>query len=401
MDRFNSPLVVKGLTAYAIERQNGYERHQPEGAPIWREQRRFWTDAILQGMARLEGQAPDPELLEQFDRELELARGSFAAVPASTQLRRKTIQSLRNFVSALEAAGDDRRRQVNVVRELLEDIASHLPWSGADRDLALARDEAERVLCRMTAQMPIRFTRILLGGDAGPGWETGFVSGSVTSAEAVRQTELYRDALRDYPEVTSWPAICTVYVGGDLRFPSKAVNASAFDLEIMNRAGDRFLEEQGVCCAGGIYQMTIPSAPEATQAEETLPAIEYPRLQGCRLLEPEDLDIQERVGAESGWLTFRLDVLADEEAVLGRQLSSEETDTYVQAYTSYNQHTGQVDDTLDIVARSPGGDEWFSCTLTPEAREALKEKMELFCAEEFGERLPGPPEQGQDMGIIM
>ena len=56
MDRFNLPLVVKGLTAYAIERQNGYERHQPEGAPIWREQRRFWTDAILQGMARLEGQ---------------------------------------------------------------------------------------------------------------------------------------------------------------------------------------------------------------------------------------------------------------------------------------------------------------------------------------------------------
>lgn len=401
MNRFNIPPVVKGLTAYAIERQNGYERHQPEDTPIWREQRRFWTDAILQGMARLEGQAPDPELLEQFDRELELARGSFAAVPASTQLRRKTIQSLRNFVSALEAAGDDRRRQVNVVRELLEDMASHLPWAGADNGLDIARDEAERTLRRMTARMPIRFTRILLGGDDGPGWETGFVSGSVTSTEAVRQTELYRDALRDYPEVTNWPAICTVYVGGDLRFPSRAVNASAFDLEIMNRAGDRFLEEQGVCCAGGFYQMTISSALEETQAVEALSAIEYPRLQGCRLLEPEDLDVQERVGAESGWLTFRLDVLADEETVLGRRLSSEEEDTYVQAYTSYNQHTGQVYDTLDIVARSPGGDEWFSCTLTPEVREALKEKMELFCVEEFGEHLPDQPKQGQDMGIIM
>ena len=98
---------------------------------------------------------------------------------------------------------------------------------------------------------------------------------------------------------------------------------------------------------------------------------------------------------------FQFDVLADEQEVFGRQLSSEAEDSYIQAYTSYNEHTGQVDDTLDIVARSPGGDEWFSCTLTPEAREALKEKMELFCAEEFGERLPGPPEQGQDMGIIM
>ena len=401
MNRFNIPPVVKGLTAYAIERQNGYERHQPEDTPIWREQRRFWTDAILQGMARLEGQAPDPELLERFDRGLELARGSFAAVPASPQLQRKTIRSLRNFVSALETAGDDRRRQVNVVRELLEDMASHLPWAGADNGLDIARDEAERTLRRMTARMPIRFTRILLGGDDGPGWETGFVSGSVTSTEAVRQTELYRDALRDYPEVTNWPAICTVYVGGDLRFPSRAVNASAFDLEIMNRTGDRFLEEQGVCCAGGFYQMTLSSALEETQAVEALSAIEYPRLQGCRLLEPEDLDVQERVGAESGWLTFRLDVLADEETVLGRRLSSEEEDTYVQAYTSYNQHTGQVYDTLDIVARSPGGDEWFSCTLTPEVREALKEKMELFCVEEFGEHLPDQPKQGQDMGIIM
>lgn len=147
--------------------------------------------------------------------------------------------------------------------------------------------------------------------------------------------------------------------------------------------------------------MTISSALEETQAVEALSAIEYPRLQGCRLLEPEDLDVQERVGAESGWLTFRLDVLADEETVLGRRLSSEEEDTYVQAYTSYNQHTGQVYDTLDIVARSPGGDEWFSCTLTPEVREALKEKMELFCVEEFGEHLPDQPKQGQDMGIIM
>ena len=51
MNRFNIPLVAEGLTAYAIERQNGWERHQPEDAPPWREQRRLWTDAILQGIA--------------------------------------------------------------------------------------------------------------------------------------------------------------------------------------------------------------------------------------------------------------------------------------------------------------------------------------------------------------
>ena len=83
MGRFNISGVARGLTTYAIERQNGWERHQPEGAPLWQDQRRLWTDAILQGMARLEEQVPDPKLMEQFDRELEQASGSAAPVPTA------------------------------------------------------------------------------------------------------------------------------------------------------------------------------------------------------------------------------------------------------------------------------------------------------------------------------
>lgn len=94
MSRFNIPLVAKGLTAYAIERQNGWERHQPEGDPTWMEQRRFWTDAILQGMAKLDGQIPDSKLMEQFDHELEQARSCFAIMPATLQLQKKTIRDL-------------------------------------------------------------------------------------------------------------------------------------------------------------------------------------------------------------------------------------------------------------------------------------------------------------------
>ena len=47
MDReykFNIPLTAERLTAYAVERQNGIERHQPPGTPSWMELRRFWTD---------------------------------------------------------------------------------------------------------------------------------------------------------------------------------------------------------------------------------------------------------------------------------------------------------------------------------------------------------------------
>nr|WP_325233476.1 hypothetical protein [uncultured Oscillibacter sp.] len=401
MNRFNIPLVAEGLTAYAIERQNGWERHQPEGAPPWQAQRRLWIDAILQGMARLEEQVPDPKLMEQFDRELEQAGGSAAAVPASLQLQRGTIQNLRNFVTALEDTGDDRRRQVNVVRELLEDMASHLPWASKDNRLDLARDEAERSLVRMTAQMPIRFTHIALGGDAGPHWASGFVSGSVTDAEAVKQSAVYQGAVRDHPEITNWATLCVVYVGRGLPSALGTVDASDFDLEIMNRTGNRFLDEYGVRWLSGPYQMTIAATLEMAKPE-IIPevtgwmSIQYPFLQGSRALTAEDLDIQELIGAEKNWITFQFDVLADEQEVFGRQLSSKAEDSYIQAYTSYNEHTGQVDDTLDIVVRSPGGDEWFSCTLPDETRQALKQKMDAFCVALYGEHLPEPPAQYRD-----
>ena len=261
MNRFNIPLVAEGLTAYAIERQNGWERHQPEGTPPWQAQRRLWTDAILQGMARLDGLEPNPKLMEQFDRELEQARGCYFTVPATQQMQKDTIRELRRFVATLETTGDDRRRQVNVVRELLEDMASHLPWAGKSNRLDLARDEAERSLVRMTAQMPIRFTHIALGGDAGPYWASGFVSGSVTDAETVKQSAVYQGALRDHPEITNWATLCVVYVGRGLPSALETVDASDFDLEIMNRTGDRFLDERGVRWLSGPYQMTIAAAP--------------------------------------------------------------------------------------------------------------------------------------------
>ena len=258
MEKFDIRRVTEGLATYAIERQNGFERRQQDGIPTWMEQRRFWTDAILQGMARLDGGEPDPGLMERFDRALKQARGSAATEPAAFKLQGDTIRTLRNFVSALEATGDDRRLQVDVVRMLLDDMSSHLPWARGDNGLDLACGEAEHALRCMTAQLPIRFTRVLLGGDAGPHWASGYASGSVTDAEAVKQTAIYQKAVRDYPEIKSWPALCTVYTGGGQYGPVVSVPASEFDLAIMNRAGDRFLKERGVRWSCGMYQMTVP-----------------------------------------------------------------------------------------------------------------------------------------------
>lgn len=389
--RFDIPLVAEGLTAYAIERQNGFERHQQEGSPPWAGRRRLWTDAILQGMARLEGQDPDPKQMERFDYELEQAHSGFCTVPASLQLQQDTIRNLRRFVSALETTGDDRRRQINVIWKLLEDMSSHLPWAGKDNGLDLARDEAEYALCRMTARLPVCFTRVLLGGDAGPHWVSGFASGSVTDAEAVKRSAVYRDALRQYPEVREWPALCTVCVGRDLPSAIGTVSACAFDLEILNRIGDKFLKEPGIqqVCA---RQMIVSASPVETQGREE----QNPFLQGSRPLRPDDFEIYERFSFQDGCLTFCLDLLADEEPVFGRQLSNKQEDSYVMTYAVYDESVGQVRDTLDVELRLPHDEEWFHCELSPEMRESLRQKMDTFCVLTYGEHLPAPPAQTQE-----
>lgn len=257
MDRFNIPLVAEGLTTYAIERQNGFERDLRPGEPPWAEQRRFWTDAILQGMARLEGLTPDPVLMERFDQELDEARHRYFIIPARLDRQRDTIRALNHFVVALENTGQDRRRQVQVVQKMMDDMACHSHWGGADNGLDQARDNAERAMLRMTAHLPICFTRILLGGDAGPYWESGFVSGPVTEADEVKQTAVYERARRLHPEITEWPALCTVCTGHGLNFPAGAVPANEFDLEIINSVGDHFLKERDVQAVASI-DMLIP-----------------------------------------------------------------------------------------------------------------------------------------------
>ncbi len=246
MSRFNIPRVMEALAAYAIEWEHGFQKHQPPGAPPWSEQRRFWTDAILQGMARLDGAEPDPKWMERYDRELKEARGRYFIVPATLAAQRDTILSLHRYIAALEGTGQDRSRQALVVRDLLEDMACHRLWGSMANGLDAARDTADRALPHMTARLPLRFTRVLLGGDAGPCWECGFVSGVVTDAEQVRKTAVYEEALRLHPEITEWPALCTVCVGHGLDSAYGTVDASEFDLEIMNRAGDNFLKERGV-----------------------------------------------------------------------------------------------------------------------------------------------------------
>lgn len=273
------------LTIYAIERQAGMERHQSKGMPPPSELRRFWTDAILQGMARLEGLTPDPKWMEHFDQRLEDARSRSAVETLPLEEQTVLIRDLSRYVSALEAIGDDRRRQIGVVGDLLGDMVTHCGWGLTSNGLFQARQQAENTLLRMTARMPIRFTRVLLGGERDP-CESDFVSGVVADADAVRETELYKRMTRQYPEVTEWPSICTVYVGRGLDCAAETVDATDFDLGIMREAGDRFLKQPGIR-AMGAKQLCIPTceqiralrvkpgkAPEAVTMPNTLEAFQ-------------------------------------------------------------------------------------------------------------------------------
>lgn len=117
--------------------------------------------------------------------------------------------------------------------------------------------DVERTLLRMTARLPIRFTRIVLGGDAGPHWGSGYASGSVTDVEAVRQTSVYKKTVEIYPEIKSWPALCVVYVSAGLPFVYGTVDASDYDLAIMSRTGTKILNEPNVNHVSGGYQMVV------------------------------------------------------------------------------------------------------------------------------------------------
>lgn len=152
-NRFNIPLVAEGLTAYTVERQVGDERPRLEAAPLWSECQRSCSDAVLRGMAELEGLPYDLKFLEQYDQALEQAKHDFIAELASPQLQKEAGQ---NFIpSPLENAGSGNRHRIAEVRELAENMAAYRPWARSKIQLSEpVICTADNILKRMTAERP-------------------------------------------------------------------------------------------------------------------------------------------------------------------------------------------------------------------------------------------------------
>ena len=239
----NFSRAARELAVYAAERQIGFERHQ--GSQIWQPmERNEWIRGILRGMAKMSGADPG-EFTGILDYCLETARGAFAAEPVTWSVQWHMIQSLCRYMAGLEQMGGDQRARIMDVRRLLDDVSACLSWDASRNGVYPARDQAEAQLLRMTTRRPIRFTRILIGGDFDLGG-VEFMPGLVNDAKGVRGTQLFQQVAREYPERKEWPAICTVCLGNGGRLNGGVIDADELDMAVIREAGDRILKQPGI-----------------------------------------------------------------------------------------------------------------------------------------------------------
>ena len=216
--------TAEELTAYAVERQIGFERHQ--GSRFRQpEERNQWIRGILGGMAELFDAAPDT-LLRLFDQRLEDARGCFAVEPLTLTGQTHTVQSLRWYTAQLEHLDSDQRGRVFEVKNLLEDMTAYLGWDVSRTGVYPARDEAEETLLRLTARRLV--------------WDT----------EGVRNTQMFQYLTKTYPCRKDWPAICRVCLCGGRDIALDIIDADGLDMSVIREAGDRFLKRPGVKVVG-------------------------------------------------------------------------------------------------------------------------------------------------------
>ena len=170
---------------------------------------------------------------------------AFAMIPLSLPEKHHMIQSLCRYMDGLERMDGDQRARVKDVARLLDDISACLSWDASRIGVYPARDQAEAQLLRMTARRPIRFTRVLIGGDFDPGG-VEFRPGLVNDAKGVRGAQLFQQVCREYSERKEWPAICTVCLGAGGRLDNGVIDADELDMAVIREDGDRILKQPGI-----------------------------------------------------------------------------------------------------------------------------------------------------------
>ena len=257
-------ICIEGLIHYAAERQSGFEKHQPAGLALNPETRNERTRELISGIADLYGLSGEKETcLQILDERLLACKTSFGIEILSTNEQGELIKDLLGYSRDLSNKLSDPRQQMLSVSDHLEDMVSHIPWDLNRNGLYHARDWINFELPKITAHQNILFTRIILGAETGPA-ASDFVGGSVRDPDGVRESRLFDDMSGQYPEVESWPAICTVYRAG--RLLEEPRDATEMDLDIMRRYGDRFVSLEGISVCVYPVEMTV-SPPEHQESQ--------------------------------------------------------------------------------------------------------------------------------------
>ena len=264
--KINLPRAAEELTMYAAVRLVGFEQHRMGDGFHQPEVRNEWVRDILQGMAEVCGEDAAP-LLKAFDQRLEDASGSAGVELLSQTDQRHVVQSLRQYVSALERTEGDQRSRFYNVKKLLEDMNAYLPWNVRDTGIYPARDEVGQALLRAVARRPIRFTRVLIGGETDPGG-IEFLPGVITDADAdeVRRTREFQRVVVEYPEREEWPTMRIVCVGGRQQPTANAIDADDLDMAVIRENGERFMSRSEVCPVWA-HELTVPVEEQSQQSE--------------------------------------------------------------------------------------------------------------------------------------
>ena len=253
---------IHGLTQYAAERRLGFEKHQTGNIGINPERREERSRTLIRRIAEYYGFGEEAQaLVDKFDRRVGDARRCFGIEILVVAEQRETVQGLLAYAKTL--AGDqiaegskDNREQLLAVSDHFEDMATCLSWDVSALGLYNARDWIDNALPRLTAWENILFTRLLIGGERRPNG-SDFVSGKILEPAEVAATQLYGELSRQYPEISEWPAVCTVYWGGNgLRGTPR--KATELDLGIMRRYGDSFVELDSIVVCYYPNQISVP-----------------------------------------------------------------------------------------------------------------------------------------------
>ncbi len=245
----------EGLALYAARRLAGYRQGRFGDAFCQPETRHEWIRDIIQGMAEVCGQDAAP-LLRAFGQRLEVASDSADMEPLPLNGQKYTVQNLRRYVSALGCMEGDQRARIFAVKKLLEDVGAYLPWDVGATGVYPAREETEQALLRAVAQRPIRFTRILLGGELDPGG-VEYLPGMVNDVEAVRRTREFQRLTLEYSKREEWPALCIVCMGGGRQAESNTIDADGLDMAVIREYEREFMKRPEVRPVW-MHELTVP-----------------------------------------------------------------------------------------------------------------------------------------------